>query len=268
MASRAKTSFVTQGAESLNPAAQDSHQAIGHTPLVLSPVAPSPLLADPGGGEGGGLQPAAGSLQPLQMPSSAAPLHSLEEAAPNLSTTTRSEARLEARSEADTAPVLQGLSSSSAGISAGNAPPTFSISDAEGRGGGGGDGPQGAFGLFVSRAHRFGNACLVPLHLVLRCTCPECAHDSETARLYPITLVTSFSWVAIMSTIIAAVVSRWGELMCVPSSFLGMYIVAIGAEIPDTIQSVTVAKRGYGSMAVSNSTGSQIINILIGLGES
>ena len=32
------------------------------------------------------------------------------------------------------------------------------------------------------------------------------------------------------------------------------------------IQSVTVARRGYGSMAVSNSCGSQIINILIGLG--
>ena len=45
-----------------------------------------------------------------------------------------------------------------------------------------------------------------------------------------------------------------------------MYVIAIGAEIPDTIQSVTVARRGYGSMAVSNSCGSQIINILIGLG--
>ena len=32
------------------------------------------------------------------------------------------------------------------------------------------------------------------------------------------------------------------------------------------LSSVAVAKRGYGSMAVSNSTGSQIINILIGLG--
>jgi len=32
------------------------------------------------------------------------------------------------------------------------------------------------------------------------------------------------------------------------------------------IQSVTVARRGYGSMAVSNSCGSQIINILVGLG--
>lgn len=40
----------------------------------------------------------------------------------------------------------------------------------------------------------------------------------------------------------------------------------MGAEIPDLIQSVTVAKRGYGSMAVSNSSGSQIINILVGLG--
>ena len=31
-------------------------------------------------------------------------------------------------------------------------------------------------------------------------------------------------------------------------AFLGMYVVAIGAEIPDTIQSVAVARRGYGAM--------------------
>jgi len=49
-----------------------------------------------------------------------------------------------------------------------------------------------------------------------------------------------------------------------------MHIYDWGADhqlvLPDTIQSVTVAKRGYGSMAVSNSCGSQIINILVGLG--
>ena len=50
-----------------------------------------------------------------------------------------------------------------------------------------------------------------------------------------------------------------------PLSFFGM-ILAIGAEIPDMIQSVTVAKKGWGSMAVSNSCGSQICNIMIGLG--
>ena len=31
----------------------------------------------------------------------------------------------------------------------------------------------------------------------------------------------------------------------------GLAIVAVGAEIPDCIQSVTVARKGYGSMAVS-----------------
>jgi len=107
---------------------------------------------------------------------------------------------------------------------------------------------------------------LVPLNYALSFTCPECTHDSEGAYKYPITLVSSFIWVAFFSTCIAAVVTRWGEILGIPAASLGLYVIAVGAEIPDTIQSVTVAKRGYGSMAVSNSTGSQIINILIGLG--
>uniref|UniRef100_A0A7S2GP88 Sodium/calcium exchanger membrane region domain-containing protein n=1 Tax=Haptolina brevifila TaxID=156173 RepID=A0A7S2GP88_9EUKA len=111
-----------------------------------------------------------------------------------------------------------------------------------------------------------GRWALMPLQFALKCTCPECAHDSPGARLYPVTLVSSFIWVAFFSTVISAVVTRGGDMLGIPKTFLGMYVIAIGAEIPDTIQSVTVAKRGYGSMAVSNSTGSQIINILIGLG--
>jgi Ca2+/Na+ antiporter len=51
-------------------------------------------------------------------------------------------------------------------------------------------------------------------------------------------------------------------------AFFGLAVVAIGAEIPDCIQSVTVAKKGYGSMAVSNGLGSQICNICVGLGKS
>lgn len=111
-----------------------------------------------------------------------------------------------------------------------------------------------------------GAALLWPLRSLLRRTCPECEHDSPQAHLYPVTIVTSFMWVALLSMVISAVVSRWGSLLGVPASLLGLCVVAVGAEIPDTIQSVTVARRGYGSMAVSNSTGSQILNILGGLG--
>eukprot|EP00397_Hematodinium_sp_SG-2012_P062575 GEMP01084740.1.p2 GENE.GEMP01084740.1~~GEMP01084740.1.p2 ORF type:complete len:137 (+),score=23.60 GEMP01084740.1:56-466(+) len=47
---------------------------------------------------------------------------------------------------------------------------------------------------------------------------------------------------------------------------LGLTLVAIGAEIPDTINAVTVARRGYGAMSTSSCVGSQIINICVGLG--
>jgi Ca2+/Na+ antiporter len=106
----------------------------------------------------------------------------------------------------------------------------------------------------------------VPLDVLFSYTCPECAHDGPGAGWYPLTFIVSFLWVSFFSMVISGVVSHWGELSGVPPTFLGMAIIAIGAEVPDCIQSVTVAKRGYGSMAVSNSFGSQIINILIGLG--
>ena len=78
----------------------------------------------------------------------------------------------------------------------------------------------------------------------------------------------AFTWVSFFSTIVSAVVTRWVALLQAPMAFFGLAVVAIGAEIPDTIQSVTVAKKGYGSMAVSNGLGSQICNICVGLGES
>jgi Ca2+/Na+ antiporter len=208
-----KSSFVTQGQESLNPAAQDDS---------LAPVAPG------------------GGLQPLSLPGSVQPTPARD---------------------ADQLPVFQAPSSSAAEVPA---MPAFDLSS------GGSSGTSGAGRgwptVMGNVARNVGAAALKPLLLALRVTCPECAHDSPHAKLYPITLATSFLWVAVLSTVIAAVVSRWGDLLGIPAAFLGMYVIAIGAEIPDTIQSVTVARRGYGSMAVSNSTGSQIINILIGLG--
>lgn len=118
----------------------------------------------------------------------------------------------------------------------------------------------------VAHSLRFVERLAAPLDLLFALTCPECSHDGPGARWYPLTFVTSFLWISLFSMVISAVVSHWGALSGVPPTFLGLAIIAIGAEVPDCIQSVTVAKRGYGSMAVSNSFGSQIINILIGLG--
>ena len=47
---------------------------------------------------------------------------------------------------------------------------------------------------------------------------------------------------------------------------MGMILVGLGASIADVMQCYTVSKKGYGSMAISNSVGSQILNICLGLG--
>ena len=45
-----------------------------------------------------------------------------------------------------------------------------------------------------------------------------------------------------------------------------MVLISLGASIADVMQCYIVSRKGYGSMAISNSIGSQILNICVGLG--
>ena len=49
-------------------------------------------------------------------------------------------------------------------------------------------------------------------------------------------------------------------------TLIGMVLIGFGASIADLMQCYAVSVKGYGSMAISNSVGSQILNICIGLG--
>lgn len=105
-----------------------------------------------------------------------------------------------------------------------------------------------------------------PLTVCFQYTCPEAKVGSPLEDWYPLGCIMAFSWVALFSFTISSICARWQVLTNFNAEFLGLILIAVGAEIPDTIQSVTVARKGYGSMAVSNCLGSQITNILVGLG--
>lgn len=105
-----------------------------------------------------------------------------------------------------------------------------------------------------------------PMFALLSATCPESEVGGAQEDRYVVTLVAAFAWLAAFSSVLLAVVTRWGMLLAVPATVMGMYVVAVGAQIPDTVQAVAVARRGHGSMAVASAVGSQVINILIGLG--
>ncbi|RUA26061.1 MAG: hypothetical protein DSY76_06235 [Bacteroidetes bacterium] len=78
--------------------------------------------------------------------------------------------------------------------------------------------------------------------------------------LISIILIAGLSWALVESAVVISV-----ELN-IPKYIVGLTILAFGTSVPDMISSLIVARQGRGGMAVSNALGSNIFDVLIGLG--
>ncbi len=56
------------------------------------------------------------------------------------------------------------------------------------------------------------------------------------------------------------------EILNIPEVLIALIVLAIGTSVPDMMSSLIVAKQGRGGMAISNAIGSNIFDILFGLG--
>ncbi|MCI5130926.1 MAG: hypothetical protein D3904_05240, partial [Candidatus Electrothrix sp. EH2] len=75
-----------------------------------------------------------------------------------------------------------------------------------------------------------------------------------------IAVIIALSWVLVKSVII------FGDATAIPPVIVALTLLAAGTSAPDMISSVVVARQGRGDMAVANAVGSNIFDILIGLG--
>ena len=85
-------------------------------------------------------------------------------------------------------------------------------------------------------------------------------------KLYLLTFIMSvvvimlFSWVLVEAGVVLA------TTLGVPGAIIGLTVLAVGTSVPDLMASLAVARQGKADMAVSNAVGSNIFDILIGLG--
>merc|ERR1719300_591690 len=105
-----------------------------------------------------------------------------------------------------------------------------------------------------------------PCNFLFEHTCIDCEVGTPGEGYYMCTFFVSLFWVSCFSFLLSSIVQRWVTLSGVPMVFFGLILVSLGAEIPDTIASVSISKKGHGSMAVANCQGTQVINICLGLG--
>uniref|UniRef100_A0A3Q2T705 Sodium/potassium/calcium exchanger 3-like n=1 Tax=Fundulus heteroclitus TaxID=8078 RepID=A0A3Q2T705_FUNHE len=104
-----------------------------------------------------------------------------------------------------------------------------------------------------------------PLCLVLFFTIPNCSKP-RWENLFMLSFFFSTLWIASFSYIMVWMVTVIGFTLGIPDVIMGITFLAAGTSVPDCMASLIVARQGMGDMAVSNSIGSNVFDILVGLG--
>ncbi|XP_069036692.1 sodium/potassium/calcium exchanger 3 [Lepisosteus oculatus] len=104
-----------------------------------------------------------------------------------------------------------------------------------------------------------------PLSLLLYCTVPNCILP-RWHKWFMVTFLMSTLWIAIFSYVMVWMVTIISYTLGIPDVIMGITFLAAGTSVPDCMASLIVARQGMGDMAVSNSIGSNIFDILLGLG--
>jgi Ca2+/Na+ antiporter len=133
--------------------------------------------------------------------------------------------------------------------------------------GGGADGeddeeePTGCAGV----TSRLMSLIYAPFELIFSYTIPDC-REEKYQKYWPITFIISIAYVAILSDFVLSMTKFVSAYMGIPASISGATLLALGAQVPDTIASVSMAKKGMADGAISNAIGSQVINVTLGTG--
>uniref|UniRef100_A0A8C5AFT8 Solute carrier family 24 member 4b n=1 Tax=Gadus morhua TaxID=8049 RepID=A0A8C5AFT8_GADMO len=104
-----------------------------------------------------------------------------------------------------------------------------------------------------------------PLLLLLFFTIPNCAKP-RWEKFFMLSFILSTVWIAIFSYLMVWMVTIIGFTLGIPDVIMGITFLAAGTSVPDCIASLIVARQGLGDMAVSNTIGSNVFDILVGLG--
>ncbi|XP_063079661.1 sodium/potassium/calcium exchanger 4 isoform X2 [Engraulis encrasicolus] len=104
-----------------------------------------------------------------------------------------------------------------------------------------------------------------PLLLLLFFTIPN-SGKPRWEKYFMLSFILSTVWIAVFSYFMVWMVTIIGYTLGIPDVIMGITFLAAGTSVPDCIASLIVARQGLGDMAVSNTIGSNVFDILVGLG--
>lgn len=104
-----------------------------------------------------------------------------------------------------------------------------------------------------------------PWKIAFRFTILDCSRE-KLRKFWVITFITSIIWISGISYMNVEAARISGCLLGIPAPAMGLTVLAAGTSVPDALASISVARNGAGDTAVSNAIGSNVFDILPGLG--
>ncbi|CAK9807069.1 Sodium/potassium/calcium exchanger 5 [Anthophora quadrimaculata] len=104
-----------------------------------------------------------------------------------------------------------------------------------------------------------------PLKFLLFATIPD-IRDERFKHWYPLSFIMCTIWIAISSYLVSWMMTAIGDTIGIPDSVMGLTFLAAGGNMPEIASIVILARQGDGNMAMSNTLGANILDILLCLG--
>lgn len=92
---------------------------------------------------------------------------------------------------------------------------------------------------------------------------PDC---TRYPKRYFATFALSILAIGVLCYILVEAAIVLSTILQVNPTFIALTVLAAGTSVPDLVSSIIVAKQGRGDMVVSNAVGSNVFNVLFGLG--
>lgn len=101
--------------------------------------------------------------------------------------------------------------------------------------------------------------------LALSATVPDCGKP-RWQKWYVASFIMSLLWIGVLTHYMVVWVTAVGCFLEVSPIFMGLVVLAIGTSVPDALGSMIAARSGEANMAIANAVGSNVFDVLIGLG--
>ena len=110
-------------------------------------------------------------------------------------------------------------------------------------------------------------AFLLPIKILFFFTVPDCKRKFfQRFPLYLLTVIMSTVYLAVLTYLLVWMVVIIAFTIDIPDTVAGLTLLAAGTSVPEIVSGIIVTRKGKGDMAISNSIGSNIFDILICLG--